>query len=154
MEKWPPFCGKSLYSKNFQLPIPPPPSFGLSLSRCQQKWKIGVGHYEKMEKWPPLDGKLSYCKISNYQSLLQSLGLHFSEFQWKWKTGVDNYGKIATISWKVVIQQNFQLPTSPKFGSPLWNGNGKLALAIIKKWKNGCHFAENCCNSIVAFTTY
>ena len=55
------------HTEKFQ--ITNPPSLGLRFSKCQQKWNISVGHYEKIEKWPALCKYRSYRKISNYQSL-------------------------------------------------------------------------------------
>ena len=40
-------------TKNFKLPTLPPQSLGLWFSKCQQKWNISVGHYEKNEKCLP-----------------------------------------------------------------------------------------------------
>ena len=41
---------KCVLEHNFQ--ILTPSSLGLRFSECQQKRKIGVGHYRKWEKWP------------------------------------------------------------------------------------------------------
>ena len=43
----------SIVQKNFQLPTPQ--SLGLQFSKCQRKWNISIGHYEKIEKWLPFN---------------------------------------------------------------------------------------------------
>ena len=40
---------KHILEQNSQLPTPL--KFGSPVFKCQQKWKIEVGHYEKLEKW-------------------------------------------------------------------------------------------------------
>ena len=50
---------------------------------------------------------------------------------------------MAAISLILIIQKNFQLLTPPKVwvsGFPSVGRNGILASAIMKKFKNGCHF--------------
>ena len=50
-------------------------------------------------------------------------------------------GKMAAISLKIIIQQNSQLLYRPP--PSIVNRNRILVLAIMNKWKNGYHFAEN-----------
>ena len=40
------------HTEKFKL-LTPPQSLGLQFSKCQQKWNISIGHYEKIEKWLP-----------------------------------------------------------------------------------------------------
>ena len=63
----------------------------------------------------------------------QSLGLYFSECQSKWKIDISHYEKLAPISQKTIIQQNFQLPNPPKFGSLLFQMYMEMASAIYEK---------------------
>ena len=49
---------------------------------------------------------------------------------------------MVAMSWKLIVQHNFQLLIPPKFGSPV-HRNGKWKSAIMKKWENGCHVIEN-----------
>ena len=51
--------------EKIQITDPPPESLGLQFSKCQWKWNIIVGHYEKIEKWPPFHKYQCYGKISN-----------------------------------------------------------------------------------------
>ena len=55
-------------------------------------------------------------------------------------------GKMDAISWKIIIQRNSQLLYSPPkvwvSVFPSVNRNRILVLSIMKKWKNGRHFAE------------
>ena len=100
------------------------------------KWKIGGDHYEKMVKWLSFYEKLSYNKIPKYQSLI----LCFPECQHKWNIDVGHYQKmekIAAILQKIVVQQNSQLPSSPKFGlhfSQVLTEMEYLLSTIMKKW--------------------
>ena len=55
----------SIVQNNFKL-LAPPQSLGLRFSKCQWKWNISIGHYEKFEKWLPFHKYQSYWKISNY----------------------------------------------------------------------------------------
>ena len=70
---------KCVLEKNFPLPIPSQRT-GLRFSLCQQKWKIGVGHYDKMAL------VIQKCFLDQNLQLLtpQSLSLQSSDCQWKW----------------------------------------------------------------------
>ena len=75
----------------------------------------------------------------------QSLALHFSKYQWKQNIGVIHYEKMSAISRKIIAQQNPQLLTPQKIWVSIFlsvDRNGILVSAIMKKWKNGCHFTE------------
>ena len=65
--KWLPFHKYVSYGKisSYWLPLPPQ-SLGLRFSKCQWKWNISIGHYEKIKKWPPFHKNVSCGKISNY----------------------------------------------------------------------------------------
>ena len=60
-----------------------------------------------------------------------SLGLCFSKCWQEWKIGIGHYGKMTLISWKIIIQQNLQLLTSPKFGSSRFSVYSTSHLCVI-----------------------
>ena len=56
-------------------------------------------------------------------------------------------GKMAVAPQKRVLEQNFQLPTPLKFGSPDFlsvDGNAKLVSAITENGKNGRSSPKTC----------
>ena len=73
----------SIIQKNFKLPIPQ--CLGLWFSRCQQKWNISIGHYEKIDKWLPFCYYQLYNRVSMEMEYHQKTGdgdayFLFSEF--------------------------------------------------------------------------
>ena len=51
--------------------LPHPKSLDLWFSECQQKWNIGIGHYEKIKKWPLLGHRhatISFICMSTHKA--------------------------------------------------------------------------------------
>ena len=103
-----------------------------------KKWKIGISHYEEMENSSLfMENKhTATFQITNPQTV----GLHFSEYQWKWEIGVGHFeknGKMAPISWKIIVQQNSNYCPRQVWISAFlsFEGNGKLVSAIMKNGK-------------------
>ena len=68
----------------------------------------------------------------------KSLGLYFSECQWKWKIGISHYEKLAPISQKTIIQQNFQLPIPQSLGPYFSKCQWKWHQPFMKKLLPHC----------------
>ena len=115
--------------------------FSTETEYCHQAlWKCWSGcHFAEN----PCYSKIPYCWLS------QMLDLCFSVSWQKLNIGISHYDKMdkwlpfhEKSSYSKIL--NYQHPKVWVSTFLSGNGNGLLASVIMKKWKNGCHFAENC----------
>ena len=130
-----------------KLPITDPPKIWVWFSECQQKWKIGIGHYEKLEKRALAPPKCILEQNSQLPTPLKFPSFLSVNGNGKLVSAIMKNWKNGSSSQKCVLEQNSQLPPSPKVwvsSCPSVNGNKKMALVIMKNWKNGSSSPKTC----------